>query len=182
MSLRRSTRQSIALAAKKNKASPSPSSTTRKRANGEKDSRQTNTKRVKKASPDDAPATDPAAFKVPQVPVTPGRKRSAKAMKAPPLTPTPSLVGLMRTPLSSGDIDGATPPPSKLTILFLSPVNLIVLWFLPASCDTRRISASSPAFLHFGFSPARPLYQGVTLTISWQMTVQLNLTRRTPLW
>ena len=171
MSLRRSARQSVALAAKKNKASPSPSSTTRKRANGDNDSRQTNAKRVKKASPDDAPATEPAAFKVPQVPVTPARKRSAKAMKAPQLTPTPSLVGLMRTPLSSGDIDGATPPPSKLTILFLSPVNLIVLWFLPASCDTRRISASSPAFLHFGFSPARPLYQGVTLTISRQMTV-----------
>jgi hypothetical protein len=152
MSLRRSTRQSIALAAKKNKASPSPS-TTGKRANGENDSRQTNTKRVKKASPDDAPATDPAAFKVPQRPVTPGRKRSAKAMKAPQLTPTPSLVGLMRTPFSSGDIDGATPPPSKLTILFSLPVNLIALWFLPASCNTRRIPVSSPALLHFGFSP-----------------------------
>jgi hypothetical protein len=127
MSLRRSARQSAALVAKKNKASPSPSSTARKRANGENDSRQNNTKRVKKASPDDAPATDPAAFKVPQVPVTPSRRRSAKAMKAPELTPTPSLVGLMRTPFRSGDIDDANQPPSKPTILFSLPVNLIAL-------------------------------------------------------
>src|ERR1700733_7321181 len=127
MSLRRSARQSATLVAKKNKASPSPSSTTRKRANGENDSRQTNTKRVKKASPDDATATDPPAFKVPQVPVTPSRRRSAKAMKAPELTPTPSLVGLMRTPFRSGDIDDANQPPSKPTILFSLPVNLIAL-------------------------------------------------------
>src|SRR3954453_15380456 len=115
MSLRRSARQSTALAAKKNKASPSPSSTTRKRVNGENDSQQSNTKRVKKASPYDAPVTDPATFKVPKVP---GSKRSAKAMKAPQLTPTPSLVGLIRAPFSSGDIDDATPPPSKPTIYF----------------------------------------------------------------
>jgi hypothetical protein len=127
MSLRRSARQSAALVAKKNKASPSPSSTTGKRANGENDSRQTNTKRVKNASSDDAPATDPAAFKVPQVPVTPGRKRSTRAMKAPELTPTPSLVGLMRTPFRLGDIDDANQPPSKPTIQFSLPVNLIAL-------------------------------------------------------
>ena len=168
MSLRRSARQSIASAAKKNKSSPSPSSTTRKRANGESDSRQTNAKRVKKASLDDAPATDPAAFKVPQVPVTPGRKRSAKAVKAPPLTPTPSLVGLMRTPLSSGDTDGGTPPPSKPTILFSLPVNLIA--FLVSCLVLVIYDEFLPPHLHFCISTLPLLVhciKGVTLTIFW---------------
>lgn len=193
MSLRRSTRQSAVLVAKKNEASPSPSSTTRKRANGKSDSRQTNTKRVKEASPDDAPATDPAAFKVPQVPVTPGRRRSAKAMKAPQLTPTPSLVGLMRTPFRSGDTSDANPPPSKPTILFFlagqSNCLLLVIHdgLLPPHLRFC-ISAPLPAVHR---RPCRTRLWGllgiyivsrVTLTISWQTTVQLSLTLQVPLW
>lgn len=50
-------------------------------------------------------------FKVPSAPVTPVRKRTVKGTEPPPFTPTPSLVGLLRAPYSSGDIDDATPPP-----------------------------------------------------------------------
>ena len=54
-------------------------------------------------------------FKKPDLPVTPLKKRRAAqgktASKPPPLTPTPSLVNIMRAPYSSGDIDDATPPP-----------------------------------------------------------------------
>ena len=54
-------------------------------------------------------------FKKPDLPVTPLKKRRAvqgkTASKPPPLTPTPSLVNIMRAPYSSGDIDDATPPP-----------------------------------------------------------------------
>jgi DNA-3-methyladenine glycosylase II len=55
----------------------------------------------------------PTSFEVPPLPFTPKRKRtSAKQDHAEPLTPTPSLVGLITTPTySSGDIDDATPPP-----------------------------------------------------------------------
>ena len=126
MSLRRSARQSTTLLAKTNGTSPSVSSATRKRANGEDEPPQTQPKRVKKATPRDASATESATFKVPPVPVTPVRKRSAKATQPPQLTPTPSLVGLMRTPYSSGDIDDATPPPSESTVLPILSVNSIV--------------------------------------------------------
>ena len=53
-------------------------------------------------------------FKVPDVPITPKRKRNPKAATTliPSLTPTPSLAAALRTPAySSGDIDDGTPPP-----------------------------------------------------------------------
>ncbi len=58
---------------------------------------------------------EPASFKVPLSPSTPKPKRKrtfATTDQPPPLTPTPSLVGLISAPTySSGDIDDATPPP-----------------------------------------------------------------------
>lgn len=51
-------------------------------------------------------------FKKPALPTTPLRKRRAAASNdVPSLTPTPSLVNILRAPYSSGDIDDATPPP-----------------------------------------------------------------------
>ncbi|KAI9876358.1 MAG: 3-methyladenine DNA glycosylase, partial [Watsoniomyces obsoletus] len=51
-------------------------------------------------------------FKKPALPTTPLRKRRAAAVTdVPSLTPTPSLVNIIRAPYSSGDIDDATPPP-----------------------------------------------------------------------
>lgn len=123
MSLRRSARHSGTLVAKTNGTSQPVSSATKKRANGEDESLQTQPKRMKKALPRNASGTESTAFKVPQVPVTPVRKRSAKAMQPPHLTPTPSLVRLMRTPYSSGDIDDATPPPSESIKELPLPIN-----------------------------------------------------------
>src|SRR4051812_15764161 len=110
MSLRRSARISTSSLPKSNGTSPAVSS---KRSNLGNESPQAQPKRVKKVSPPDASARESAAFKVPPVPVTRVGKRSARATKPPHLTPTPSLVGLMRAPYSSGDIDDTTPPPSE---------------------------------------------------------------------
>lgn len=133
MSLRRSTRQSANLIGKTNGTSPSVSSATRKRTNGEDGPPQTLPKRVKKASPQNESTAESATFKVPLVPATPVRKRSAKATQPPPLTPTPSLIGLMRTAYSSGDVDDATPPPSESIVitpcLAINPIALLVLAF-----------------------------------------------------
>ncbi|RVX70194.1 hypothetical protein B0A52_05527 [Exophiala mesophila] len=52
-------------------------------------------------------------FKIPEVPVTPRKRSSKAASKVPPLTPTPSLINVIRAPYSSGDIDDATPPPDR---------------------------------------------------------------------
>ena len=55
---------------------------------------------------------DAREFKKPALPNTPLRKRRAAASTdVPSLTPTPSLVNILRAPYSSGDIDDATPPP-----------------------------------------------------------------------
>ena len=71
-----------------------------------KKSKVTKSKGVSEAEPD---------FKKPELPVTPLKKRRVAqgktASKPPPLTPTPSLVNIMRAPYSSGDIDDASPPP-----------------------------------------------------------------------
>ncbi|KIW91414.1 uncharacterized protein Z519_08310 [Cladophialophora bantiana CBS 173.52] len=53
-----------------------------------------------------------------KVPVTPIKKANARRAtvaqpKHPPLTPTPSLINVIRAPYSSGDIDDATPPPNR---------------------------------------------------------------------
>ena len=70
------------------------------------------TGKIDSASP---PNTAAPEFKKPEAPATPLRKRRAAASKdrtePPPLTPTPSLVNVLRAPYSSGDIDDATPPP-----------------------------------------------------------------------
>jgi DNA-3-methyladenine glycosylase II len=42
-------------------------------------------------------------------PSTPKRKKPSRPV--PPITPTPSAIGLMTVPYSSGDIDDSTPPP-----------------------------------------------------------------------
>jgi hypothetical protein len=127
MSLRRSARQSTTLVAKTNGISPSTSSGTRQRTNGEDGPPQTQKKRVQNDSLRDASDTESATFKVPPVPVTLLRKRSGKATKPPHLTPTPSLIGLIRTPYSSGNIDDVTPPPSGSNFESSSRVNSIAV-------------------------------------------------------
>ncbi|PMD56818.1 DNA glycosylase [Hyaloscypha bicolor E] len=57
-------------------------------------------KKRKNPSKDDVPAAAPS---------TPKRKKATKSV--PPMTPTPSAIGLMTAPYSSGDIDDSTPPP-----------------------------------------------------------------------
>ena len=57
-------------------------------------------KKRKNPSKDDVPAAAPS---------TPKRKKATKPV--PPMTPTPSAIGLMTAPYSSGDIDDSTPPP-----------------------------------------------------------------------
>ena len=52
-------------------------------------------------------------FAVPALPVTPLRTRRVRNSKVPPLTPTPSLVNIIRAPYRSGDVDDATPPPDR---------------------------------------------------------------------
>ncbi|KAJ9602031.1 3-methyladenine DNA glycosylase [Cladophialophora chaetospira] len=53
-------------------------------------------------------------FKIPVTPIKKTARRSAPSKaKHPPLTPTPSLVQLIRAPYSSGDIDDVTPPPDR---------------------------------------------------------------------
>jgi DNA-3-methyladenine glycosylase II len=62
----------------------------------------------------DAAATSngTGTFAVPAIPTTPKRKRTAKTTKAPPITPTPSAVGLISVPLSTSDVHDGTPPPT----------------------------------------------------------------------
>lgn len=71
------------------------------------------TKKPKSKSTEPVNEIQENEFKVPEVPVTP-RKRTSKAIsKPPPLTPTPSLISVIRAPYSSGDIDDTTPPPDR---------------------------------------------------------------------
>jgi DNA-3-methyladenine glycosylase II len=44
-----------------------------------------------------------------EAPSTPKRKKATQPV--PPMTPTPSAIGLMTAPYSSGDIDDSAPPP-----------------------------------------------------------------------
>ena len=110
MSLRRSSRQPIASAITASDKSPAQG----KRAIIDGESQLGRTKRSKK-SDTKAPNGDSYAgtFKVPPVPETPKKKRITKTTKPPPFTPTPSLVGLMRTNYNSGDTDEATPPQNR---------------------------------------------------------------------
>jgi DNA-3-methyladenine glycosylase II len=73
------------------------------------------------------PATDGAASRVPPVSSTPKRKRPlAKTNRPPHLSPTPSLVCLISAPTySTGDIDDATPPPSRPADPYASNATLV---------------------------------------------------------
>lgn len=77
---------------------------------------------AKKSRPIALPVVDSDGFKKPIAPVTPKKSQAAsrrsKDIKVPPLTPTPSLVNVLRgvdnkASYSSGDIDDATPPPEN---------------------------------------------------------------------
>lgn len=83
----------------------------RKRKAGSKATETTN-KKAKSSSKD---TSEPLSFKKPEGPITPARAKRAKPTKAPLLTPTPSLVNILRgvpSPYSTGDVDDATPPPT----------------------------------------------------------------------
>jgi DNA-3-methyladenine glycosylase II len=85
---------------------------TKKRPATTSDDTATAPKKAKAASKSPIAKKDDEVFKKPTAPATPIRKRRAAAGKEPPpLTPTPSLVNVMRAPYSTGDIDDATPPP-----------------------------------------------------------------------
>lgn len=88
---------------------PVVTSTSRKRKADSK-AAGTTSKRAKDSSKDELQASP---FKKPEAPVTPAKAQSkrSKPLKVPPLTPTPSLVNILKAPYSSGDIDDATPPP-----------------------------------------------------------------------
>lgn len=113
MSLRRSARQSTSLAPKANGTASPAQPAGRKRAEIETGPTQAQPKRRRQVAPKETAAAPPLPepeFKVPVAPITPVRKRTIKPTAPPPITPTPSLVGLMRG-YSSGDIDDSTPPP-----------------------------------------------------------------------
>jgi DNA-3-methyladenine glycosylase II len=59
--------------------------------------------KVSRAKSDSATATSKSngTFVVPEVPTTPKRKRTSKATKVPPITPTPSAIGLISAPYST---------------------------------------------------------------------------------
>ena len=56
-----------------------------------------------------------------EAPLTPKRKKTSKAI--PPITPTPSAIGLMTMPYSSGDVDDNTPPPALNRLATLGHTN-----------------------------------------------------------
>ncbi|EXJ59019.1 DNA-3-methyladenine glycosylase II [Cladophialophora yegresii CBS 114405] len=59
-------------------------------------------------------AKDEPEFKVPVTPAKKTARRSTPSKaKHPPLTPTPSLVNVIRAPYSSGDVEDAAPPPDR---------------------------------------------------------------------
>lgn len=118
MSLRRSGRVSSASASPLPQTSPVAVNGQRKRAASSL-SHETKAKKPKSKLVDTTNNADNAEpnFKVPETPVTPlkkSRKGSAtSSRKPPPLTPTPSLVAIIRAGYSSGDIDDPNPPPDR---------------------------------------------------------------------
>lgn len=124
MTVRRSTRiasgsSTTAAAAAVASEKPTKVVTTSRKRSLSTGSPQTQTKTNKKTkSSQDVPAVNGESvqsapeFKVPVTPVKNARRVPAKA-KQPPLTPTPSLISVIRAPYSSGDIDDATPPPER---------------------------------------------------------------------
>jgi hypothetical protein len=189
MSLRRSARNSTALAAKLNEISPSASSATKKRTDREDIPPRNQRKRVKKASPRHVAVEGSGTFKVPSVPTTPIRKRSAKTAQPPQLTPTPSIIGLIRTQYSSGDIDDATPPGGS-TIGFFLNINLTALLVYTHSLDLKQGSRGCHASfkslssinVHVRPCPLVPSYVSRERADNCQMTVQLSRIPQTRPW
>jgi DNA-3-methyladenine glycosylase II len=114
MSLRRSARQSASLVAStSNGAVRKPPVTSTKRSRTETEPSPIKSKKAKAANPAmSEEGTGVDKFKRPPLPATPNSKRTARSRKAPPLTPTPSLIGLLRAPYSPGDIDDTALPPN----------------------------------------------------------------------
>ena len=121
-------------------------------------------KRQKKSAPTEiaaieAIAQDEADKDAMPPPVTPNNKRprvSKSAEKPPPFTPTPSAIGLMtntRTPTySTGDIDGASPPPERRVEAGHANATLIT----PGGTQVQ------PSFSNFEEpSPSRPTANGL---------------------
>lgn len=120
-------------------------------------------KRQKKSAPTEkaaigAVAQDEADKDAMPPPVTPNSKRPRapkSAEKPPPFTPTPSAIGLMtntRTPTySSGDIDGASPPPERRVEAGHANANLVT----PGGTQVQ------PSFSNFEEpSPSKPTTNG----------------------
>lgn len=122
MSLRRSGRVASAAASPLPQAPPVEAAVNgqRKRAastlSRDTEAKKSKSKSKSAGSPNGTDSAQPN-FKVPEAPVTPLRKgRTVSATsnkKPPPLTPTPSLVAVIRAGYSSDDIDDAGPPPDR---------------------------------------------------------------------
>ncbi|KAI1629450.1 DNA-3-methyladenine glycosylase II [Exophiala viscosa] len=114
MSLRRSGRVASALASSATEDAVNATNGTKKRSAGT-EAPQDKAKKPKTASVADKVngETKETEFKIPSTPVKGPKRTSVKESKKPPLTPTPSLVAIIRAPYSSGDIDDATPPPDR---------------------------------------------------------------------
>ncbi|KIW18369.1 hypothetical protein PV08_02657 [Exophiala spinifera] len=118
MTIRRSTRiASGSTAVVSEKPANIVSTTSRKRSvsTASPQTQATRTSKKPKPTPDVVPVNgevESPEFKVPVTPVKNARRAPAKA-KHPPLTPTPSLISVIRAPYSSGDIDDAAPPPER---------------------------------------------------------------------
>lgn len=104
MNLRRSSRNTKAPPIGSQNGERQPPVENKKRRKNQPESAQLETK-----SQADATAA-PEKFRKPRLPRTPKRQRTTTG-PAPPITPTPSIVGVMTAPYSTGDINDATPPP-----------------------------------------------------------------------
>ncbi|KAL2402439.1 hypothetical protein ABEF95_009081 [Exophiala dermatitidis] len=114
MSLRRSNRiASIVIPSEAEKSNPL-SSVSKKRATSEQ-ANGNKTKKTKHGSEQSLTTGKEGEpeFKVPVTPMKGTGRGSAKSPKKPPLTPTPSLVNVIRAPYDSGDVDDSTPPPER---------------------------------------------------------------------
>lgn len=101
---------------------------------------------------------DAAKDAMPPPPATPNkRRRIAKETKPPPVTPTPSAIGLMtsKSNYSTGDIDDATPPPST------RPVEA---HHTNATLVTPGGTQVQPTYSNFEESPSKPSAKPTTTT------------------
>lgn len=91
---------------------------------------------------------DEPEFKIPSVPVTPIRKRRAAANTSnapPPLTPTPSLVNVIRAPYSSGDVDDTPPPKDRPVDPHVTNATLVTPGGTQSVAYTNGLPESSPS-------------------------------------